>query len=159
MALPAISRAYWTNTFHCQSCRKPRPVILQSTVTTCVVCKKKRNYKKVIKSRALETPLRTKLRRQKDLEYKRSISIPQRRARDAYYKVRARSQTRGMKSIPTRSNIENITPIYDYAYKLETNDPAHQYTVEHIYSLLPTSKGQVCGLHTIKNLRIRKTRR
>jgi len=153
--LPAVSRAYWFNTFHCTSCRKPRPTILQATAETCVVCKKKEAYKKVIKSRNSESPLRTKLRKQKDREYKRFVSIPQRRARDAYYKVRQRHG----KSIPTWSNIEDITPIYEYAYKLETEDPAHRYTVEHIYSLLPTSKGQVCGLHTIKNLRIRKARK
>lgn len=123
----------------------------------CVVCDRKKKTKKVQKSRLLETPLRTKLRKQKDNSRQKTYSIPLRRARDAFYKVRARAAQRKYKSIPTWSTIEQVTPIYEYAYKLELENPDYMYTVKHIHPLV--SREKVCGLHTIKNLRILKTRK
>jgi len=154
--LPAISRAYWTSTFHCQGCNKPRPTILQSARQICIVCDRKTNRYKTHRSRLLETALRTKIRKRKDCSRHRAYSIPLRRARDAFYKIRRRAMQRGYKSIPTWSNIEQVTPIYEYAYKLELENPGYRFTVKHIYPL--ASREKVCGLHTIKNLRILKTR-
>ncbi len=162
MALPAISRAYWTSTFHCQDCKKPRPTILQSKSASpyagqiCIVCDRKKKTEKTNKSRLLESALRTKIRKQNDCSRHKTYSIPLCRARDAFYKIRTRAAQRGYKSIPTWSNIEQVTPIYEYAYKLELENPGYSFTVKHIHPLTPTNREKVCGLHTIKNLRILK---
>jgi hypothetical protein len=138
--IPGKSRAFWSKTIHCRDCGKPRPWFMAATKSRCLPCQRIKNREKQARFRAKNS-----------VSKRNTLPLAERRCRDNYYKIRARSP----KNIPKWVTIESLLPIYEYAERLDDENPGYKHVVSHKFRL----KGKrVCGLHTLKNLVIIRKR-
>lgn len=153
MALPAVSRAFWSRTIHCKVCKKPRPFFLAASKSVCKVCSRKKNREKIKNFRDSPTSiLSLQKAREKDRVLKATIDPALSRCRNNYYKICKRRPS----SVPKWVRMDDILPIYRYAATLDAEHPMYRHEIEHIY---PLGKDKnVCGLHVLSNMRIRRVR-
>lgn len=145
----------WKKASQCTDCGKVRPWFLfsrapistrssgASTRAECDLCRRTRINRNTRRSR------RNRRDEVRAAELRRYYETPiaLRRCRNSFYQIRVRTP----QNIPFWSTIESVLPIYEYAHELNLKEPEFRHTVCHIYRL----RGKkVCGLHTLKNLRI-----
>ncbi len=149
MRPPAPTRAFWQNISHCKLCKKPRPTFLMKTAHRCIACHRGVTTLRQREYRKRERPSKVEARRAKDRV--RHESGPIQRARDAYSKI--------YKSQPgaVQAPVQSFFPIYLYAEKLASEDPAHRYIIIHDIPL--KRRKDVCGLHHPKNLKVRRLKK
>ena len=148
MRYAAPSRAYWSGTFHCRECKRPRPTILRGSKRRCIMHQRVYNAEKMRKSRARATPQRIAATKQWKKEYDANTPLYRVRSDGYFFKIRAKSP----KSVPGWVSMESLYPIYRRAQVLDEENPDLQHAVCHIYPIFMSV--HVCGLHTIDNLRI-----
>lgn len=136
--IPGKNRAFWSETFHCKVCKKPRPKIYQSRVKSkCKVCYRK--YDRQV-HRAWRARINCSAQQHSDRARKAKVYPPLRRARDMVYKIRRAN----IYAVPDWVNLErDLLPLYELAYKLDKK-------VKHIVPI--KARKNVCGLHTPANL-------
>ena len=152
MRLPAKTRAFWSRAEYCRGCQQHRPWFFFHqkfrTGGLCKICYRKRTKQRVAQHRKnLKNPRLSEIRA-KDLARSAQEDVAYRRCRQYFGKLRIRKP----KSVPRWVTIESLLPIYVYAAQLEEEDPGHKYVVSHVYPI--ANSREVCGLHTIDNLRI-----
>lgn len=135
---PGKNRAFWSATFHCKACKRPRPKIYQSRVKSkCKVCYRKYD-REVHRAWRARVDLSERVLHS-DRVRKRKVYPPLRRFRDALYKVRKAN----MYAVPDWVSEDDLLPIYEEAYRLGAR-------VKHIVPI--KARKNVCGLHVPANL-------
>ena len=134
----------WKKTILCSKCGKERPWFLFHTPEqVCDMCERKRRN---LNNRRSRHARRDDVRAAGRARY-HATSVPLRRCRNSYYQVRVRTP----QNIPFWATMSSVLPIYEYAHELNLKDPGFSHKICHKY---PLRGKKVCGLHTLKNLRI-----
>ena len=149
MRPPAPQRAFWRNLGHCRACKKPRPTFMMHSTHRCLACKRAADTLRQRKFRSNETTAQIEERRAKDRL--RHETGPIQRARDTYSKLWKQNP------YAVLGKCEDFFPIYLFAEGLAGEDPEHRYIIVHDIPL--RRRKNVCGLHTPKNLKVRKLKR
>ena len=144
------SRLSWNKAQRCTKCGVDRPhFFFNRAKTVCDPCQRQRMRRNFARWQARDR----KAARAKALKAYYATPVPLRRCRSAYYQIRRHTPH----NVPAWATIRSLLPIYEYAHELDSRDPDYRHIVVHIVPL--TKQKDVCGLHTIKNLRILRKRR
>lgn len=150
MRPPAPTRAFWSESRYCPDCKQHRPWFFFHKFNTGGKCKTcYRAYQRKQKAAYFKNnPEQLAKMRARYLAHSRKRPRELTRARTSLYKLRKRNP----KLVPRWVTIESLLPIYAEAVRLEQENPGYLYIVRHIYPL--GNIKDVCGLHTIDNLRL-----
>lgn len=151
MWLPGKNRAFWSRSEYCRKCKQHRPwFFFPENYDGRGLCKVHYREETAARIRKYKAKNAEKVRKKNlDVINERPRSLM--RCRSIYYRLRKRNL------VPRWVTIESLLPIYEYAEQLEQENPGYKYWVSHVLPL--ANSDEVCGLHTIDNLRIVKRKK
>lgn len=125
-------------------------MVIAASKHRCLPCRRTQERIKKRAQRAKANEAQLQLRRARDNAVGQTDL---KRCTDALKKVRKRTP----KNIPKWVTIDTLLPIYRYAARLDQEEPGYWHIVSHKVPLRLDK--DVCGLHTIDNLIIKRSRK